>query len=203
MMRSICQCNPGLLYKSLTWARATARAICPSLLPWDGRFFHGMPNDLWRGNTVARLVNASLRCTQCDGGSAIEKVAYVRQTSSLSTAKEIFPREKSENRKSAILYLRESAIRDSREIAILPNRIFHGERMIIGLLNQKGGVGKTTLAVHIADALARRKKKVLLVDACRNDPSPDRGSRGLDADSSPPPPRDGRGRDRGGVPARR
>lgn len=37
--------------------------------------------------------------------------------------------------------------------------------MIIGLLNQKGGVGKTTLAVHIADALARRQCSVLLVDA--------------------------------------
>jgi chromosome partitioning protein len=37
--------------------------------------------------------------------------------------------------------------------------------MIIGFLNQKGGVGKTTLAVHFADAVARRKKRVLLVDA--------------------------------------
>ena len=37
--------------------------------------------------------------------------------------------------------------------------------MIIGFLNQKGGVGKTTLAVHFADALARRERRVLLVDA--------------------------------------
>jgi chromosome partitioning protein len=37
--------------------------------------------------------------------------------------------------------------------------------MIIGLLNQKGGVGKTTLAVHIADAFSRMGKQVLLVDA--------------------------------------
>lgn len=37
--------------------------------------------------------------------------------------------------------------------------------MIIGFLNQKGGVGKTTLAVHIADAFARRNNRVLLVDA--------------------------------------
>lgn len=37
--------------------------------------------------------------------------------------------------------------------------------MIIGFLNQKGGVGKTTLAVHFADALARQERRVLLVDA--------------------------------------
>jgi len=37
--------------------------------------------------------------------------------------------------------------------------------MIVSLLNQKGGVGKTTLAVHIASALALRGHRVLLVDA--------------------------------------
>ena len=35
----------------------------------------------------------------------------------------------------------------------------------IAFVNQKGGVGKTTLAVHLADALARRNHRVLLVDA--------------------------------------
>ncbi|MUG96937.1 AAA family ATPase [Scytonema sp. UIC 10036] len=37
--------------------------------------------------------------------------------------------------------------------------------MIISVQNQKGGVGKTTIAVHISHALALKKKRVLLVDA--------------------------------------
>jgi chromosome partitioning protein len=37
--------------------------------------------------------------------------------------------------------------------------------MIISLLNQKGGVGKTTLAVHLATALAKKGARVLMVDA--------------------------------------
>lgn len=37
--------------------------------------------------------------------------------------------------------------------------------MIISVLNQKGGVGKTTLSIHIASALALMNKSVLLIDA--------------------------------------
>jgi chromosome partitioning protein len=37
--------------------------------------------------------------------------------------------------------------------------------MIYALLNQKGGVGKTTLAVHLASALALAGRRVLFVDA--------------------------------------
>jgi chromosome partitioning protein len=37
--------------------------------------------------------------------------------------------------------------------------------MLIGILNQKGGVGKTTTAVHLADWLHRKKRKVMVIDA--------------------------------------
>jgi chromosome partitioning protein len=37
--------------------------------------------------------------------------------------------------------------------------------MIVSLLNQKGGVGKTTLAISLATAIARRGRRVMLVDA--------------------------------------
>jgi chromosome partitioning protein len=36
---------------------------------------------------------------------------------------------------------------------------------VVAILNQKGGVGKTTLAVHIATALGRKNRKVLLLDS--------------------------------------
>ena len=37
--------------------------------------------------------------------------------------------------------------------------------MIVALLNQKGGVGKTTLALHLAGAWARRGHRVTVIDA--------------------------------------
>ncbi len=37
--------------------------------------------------------------------------------------------------------------------------------MIIAVQNQKGGVGKTTLAIHISYVLSSFKNRVLLIDA--------------------------------------
>ena len=36
--------------------------------------------------------------------------------------------------------------------------------MVIGIVNQKGGTGKTTLAINLADGFVRSAQRVLLAD---------------------------------------
>jgi chromosome partitioning protein len=55
--------------------------------------------------------------------------------------------------------------------------------MIISVQNQKGGVGKTTLAIHISHALAAQNSRVLLVDA---DPQGSARDWAAARDSQPP-----------------
>jgi chromosome partitioning protein len=43
--------------------------------------------------------------------------------------------------------------------------LYREHRMIISVQNQKGGVGKTTLAIHISYALTLKGHRVLLIDA--------------------------------------
>lgn len=45
----------------------------------------------------------------------------------------------------------------------MPN--FYADGMIYGLTNSKGGVGKTTIAVHLAAWLAKKKRPVTFIDA--------------------------------------
>ncbi len=49
---------------------------------------------------------------------------------------------------------------------IAAGRVNSGAKgMIIGVLNKKGGVGKTTIAINLGAVIAKARNRVLLVDA--------------------------------------